>query len=74
MVRYARNVLKIREQSSFGPKFLGEFVLVFQKDLGWPKILYNNVVKLDVCRGCLQLECIIGNTIHLKSLLMVRVL
>ena len=72
MVRYARNVLKIREQSSFGPKILGEFVLVFKKI--WAGLMYNNVVKLDVCRGCLQLECIIGNTIHLKSLLMVRVL
>ena len=36
MVRYARKVLKIREQSSFGPKFPVEFVPVFQKDLRWP--------------------------------------
>ena len=36
MVRNAWKVLKIREQSPFGPKFPVEFIPVFQKDLGWP--------------------------------------
>ena len=39
MVRYARKVLKIREQSPFDLKFPVEFVPVFQKDLGWPTVL-----------------------------------
>ena len=38
MVRYDRKVLKIREQSPFGPKFIVEFVTVFQQDLGWPTV------------------------------------